>query len=115
MSFVICQYTTNERFVRDQIDLELSSDVEEQWTLDGTSKQWDEILIITARTKLQLHNTKKKKKKICISSWWQSPERRRRNKMEVAKKCKRIAPAANRTRGPSMATMDFTTKPLALF
>ena len=25
------------------------------------------------------------------------------------------APAANRTRGPSMATMDFTTKPLALF
>ena len=24
------------------------------------------------------------------------------------------APAANRTRGPSMATMDFTTKPLAL-
>ncbi|KAL0467459.1 hypothetical protein QR685DRAFT_448472, partial [Neurospora intermedia] len=33
------------------------------------------------------------------------------------KKCKkrnRIAPAANRTRGPSMATMDFTTKPLAL-
>ena len=28
--------------------------------------------------------------------------------------CKRNAPAANRTRGPSMATMDFTTKPLAL-
>jgi hypothetical protein len=25
-----------------------------------------------------------------------------------------VAPAANRTRGPSMATMDFTTKPLAL-
>ena len=25
------------------------------------------------------------------------------------------APAVNRTRGPSMATMDFTTKPLALF
>ncbi|KAL0467602.1 hypothetical protein QR685DRAFT_448655, partial [Neurospora intermedia] len=25
----------------------------------------------------------------------------------------RNAPAANRTRGPSMATMDFTTKPLA--
>ncbi|KAK1782450.1 hypothetical protein QBC45DRAFT_318533, partial [Copromyces sp. CBS 386.78] len=30
------------------------------------------------------------------------------------KKRNRIAPAANRTRGPSMATMDFTTKPLAL-
>ena len=26
----------------------------------------------------------------------------------------RIASAANRTRGPSMATMDFTTKPLTL-
>jgi hypothetical protein len=31
---------------------------------------------------------------------------------EATQKC---APAANRTRGPSMATMDFTTKPLALF
>ena len=25
-----------------------------------------------------------------------------------------IAPAENRTRGPTMATLDFTTKPLAL-
>ena len=29
-------------------------------------------------------------------------------------RAKENAPAANRTRGPSMATMDFTTKPLAL-
>ncbi|KHE78530.1 hypothetical protein GE21DRAFT_1060046 [Neurospora crassa] len=37
-------------------------------------------------------------------------------KKEKKKKTKkiRVAPAANRTRGPSMATMDFTTKPLAL-
>ena len=27
---------------------------------------------------------------------------------------KRHAPAVNRTRGPTMATLDFTTKPLAL-
>ena len=26
----------------------------------------------------------------------------------------KIAPAENRTRGPTMATLDFTTKPLAL-
>ncbi|KAK1776362.1 hypothetical protein QBC45DRAFT_333045, partial [Copromyces sp. CBS 386.78] len=36
-------------------------------------------------------------------------------KKETNKKVILIAPAANRTRGPSMATMDFTTKPLALF
>ncbi len=29
-------------------------------------------------------------------------------------KQKRCAPAENRTRGPTMATLDFTTKPLAL-
>ena len=33
---------------------------------------------------------------------------------KMQKKRKSNAPAANRTRGPSMATMDFTTKPLAL-
>ena len=31
---------------------------------------------------------------------------------KATKKSKGIASAANRTRGPSMATMDFTTKPL---
>ncbi|KAK1783024.1 hypothetical protein QBC45DRAFT_317221 [Copromyces sp. CBS 386.78] len=33
---------------------------------------------------------------------------------QTAKRKVFYAPAANRTRGPSMATMDFTTKPLAL-
>ncbi|KAL0474491.1 hypothetical protein QR685DRAFT_432247 [Neurospora intermedia] len=39
-------------------------------------------------------------------------EGRKRKKKKKRKK-KTVAPAANRTRGPSMATMDFTTKPLA--
>ena len=37
-----------------------------------------------------------------------------KQKPKFAKKINLVAPAANRTRGPSMATMDFTTKPLAL-
>ncbi|KAF2146912.1 uncharacterized protein K452DRAFT_72629 [Aplosporella prunicola CBS 121167] len=48
---------------------------------------------------------KKKKKKKIRSSLWAKIEKRKR---------KKDASAANRTRGPSMATMDFTTKPLML-
>ncbi|KAK3950014.1 hypothetical protein QBC32DRAFT_218364 [Pseudoneurospora amorphoporcata] len=40
---------------------------------------------------------------------WRSVHNRDQKKSEEIN-----APAANRTRGPSMATMDFTTKPLAL-
>jgi hypothetical protein len=38
----------------------------------------------------------------------------RHERFQVEGKDQKFAPAANRTRGPSMATMDFTTKPLAL-
>jgi len=42
---------------------------------------------------------------------------RKREEQKAKKKAKErySASAANRTRGPSMATMDFTTKPLTLF
>ena len=35
-------------------------------------------------------------------------------RMEDGKTKRECAPAENRTRGPTMATLDFTTKPLAL-
>ncbi|KAL0468629.1 hypothetical protein QR685DRAFT_413487, partial [Neurospora intermedia] len=43
-------------------------------------------------------------------------KKKKKKKTELHKDAKKrsTAPAANRTRGPSMATMDFTTKPLAL-
>ncbi|KAK1782736.1 hypothetical protein QBC45DRAFT_318115 [Copromyces sp. CBS 386.78] len=40
------------------------------------------------------------------------PDKKKRERRKDAKR-EMTAPAANRTRGPSMATMDFTTKPLA--
>jgi hypothetical protein len=36
-------------------------------------------------------------------------------KIVTGAKNKKVAPAGNRTQGPTMATLDFTTKPLARF
>ena len=40
-------------------------------------------------------------------------ERKEEKTVDVIKRQKARAPAENRTRGPTMATLDFTTKPLA--
>jgi len=55
------------------------------------------------------------------SDWSGSKQQEKKGEKDgrkAEKTCKReieyLASAANRTRGPSMATMDFTTKPLTL-
>ena len=63
------------------------------------------------------------RRKLSCFDWWKSDPRLlqvpskedKSNKRMIKKfKTKSNAPAENRTRGPTMATLDFTTKPLAL-
>ena len=52
--------------------------------------------------------------KVCTDGVWHLPRGWGRTKKDNAWIPWRIAPAGNRTRGPTMATLDFTTKPPAL-